>query len=182
MTFRTLPDYYSHAYFRSLAGQADGSERAIWAVISVLGRPSGYLDLGCGDGAMVQAIYSIAHGALGMELSEAARDIAAVQSPNARIIVRDLRRLLPPTGSWSLVTCIDVVDWVDGVTPAFWANVAGASAEWLVWTGKAHRSELEWRGLRYCARETERVAAAWRDCLGDRAGLADEVLVFRKEE
>lgn len=56
------PDFYSRSYFQGLSRITALNERAIWAVISILGKPEGYLDLGCGDGSMVAAINSISGG------------------------------------------------------------------------------------------------------------------------
>lgn len=173
------PDFYSRSYFQGLSRITALNERAIWAVISILGKPEGYLDLGCGDGSMVAAINSISGGSIGVELSEAAREVAATVSSRARILVKDLRNPCELRGPFSLVTCIDVAPWIDKPNGTFWYNVCNHVSDWLVWTGTAYRQELEERGLTYCARQTADIAYAWSR-LGERAWMADEVLVMRR--
>lgn len=173
------PDFYSRDYFRGLSRISHLNKRAIWAVIAVLGEPQGYLDLGCGDGSMVAAIQSTAGSSLGIELSEAAREVAATASSRARILVKDLRNPCELRGPFSLVTCIDVAPWIERLNGTFWYNVTNHVSDWLVWTGKGYRYELEDRGLVYCDRQTADIAYCWSR-LGERAWMADEVLVMRR--
>lgn len=185
MTLAPSPDFTSRDYFHSLHAHAPINQQLIWAAIAHLGAPGAYLDLGCGDGTMVQALHCLAHPALGVEFHESAKQVIEQVSPNARVILRDLRRPFRLSGAFDLTSCIDVSQHIDPLSfPIFLDNVVNHTDGWLIWTGQEHVRALEHSGLVVALRETVALSHTWKVLGGKERGdyLGESVCVLRRPQ
>lgn len=188
--------YDNLEWYKSLRKFREWNERAMWAILALLGRPQGHLDMGCGDSSMLRVSkFAGVKNVLGIEVSSHARTIAPQR---VHVMVRDLTQPLEKLrGRFDLVTCIEVAEHVtpEG-TDIFLDNVTRNVAERLIFTaappgqdGTGHincRPAPEWvdmiegRGLHYNDHLTERLKDSWIYATGPMFWLPQNVMVFGK--
>lgn len=105
-------------------------ERVLWAALSILGRPDGFLDIGAGDGYVVRtAAASAVKPALGVE-SDA--DICANSAIGSRMLCRVLTKPFKIIGPFELVFCLRAPFDLSTDLEALGENLVMHTHKWLV--------------------------------------------------
>lgn len=191
-------ELYDRAWFDSLARFRPFNETAFWAIIAHLGRPTSYLDVGCGDGWMVRAAHMVGcKPAVGLEVPGATRWIRRPRPYDIR--EHDLRDPFEIDATFSLVTCIEVGEHLPPESADILvSSLARAVAPdgWLVFTaaapgqgGEGHtncqpqeywRWRIEREGLVYLPDTTSRLRATWDYTTGPMFWLPQNLQVFHR--
>lgn len=124
---------YDAAWFESLAQYRTFNERALWAILAHLDRPTSYLDVGCGDGWMVRAARRAGcNPSIGIECSQDAKRIAGKW---ARIVVHDVTKPITLRWQFELVSSIEVAEHLQPEgSEAYIGNLVRHTSKWLVFT------------------------------------------------
>lgn len=113
-------------YYESLRVQ---NERVLWAVLSILGRPDGLLDIGCGDGWNVRAAFAAAvKPSLGVE-SDA--EICSISALGPKLKCYQVDRPFFVTGYFELVFCLMATQHVQDLQ-GLGENLINHTKHWLV--------------------------------------------------
>lgn len=168
------------------------NERAILGAFALLGTPQSYLDVGCGDGWMVNIARRLGcKPALGVDSSLDARKVGRYW---ATILVRDISRPFVlydyrNGGSilqFELVTSISADSTISDIsTDAYVGNVVRHTGKWLIFVGSTSTTDY-WKdcftnaGLTYNADMTRRLAEMWRWSTGPLQALPHAVQVFQR--
>jgi SAM-dependent methyltransferase len=114
-------------YFESLR---DRNERVLFAVLSILGRVDGFLDIGCGDGWNVRKAYAVAiKPSLGIE-SDA--EICQVSSVGVTLKCCQVDRPFRATGYFDLVFCLNATKYEHLDLEELGENLINHTSRWLV--------------------------------------------------
>jgi SAM-dependent methyltransferase len=151
------------------------------------------LDVGAGQGFLVDEMVKRSKVVKGVEREEAAR---AFMSPNAkeRIVIGDATNGSCPGGKFDMVTCVEVAEHIEPEkTEGLLDNVTSRSAKWLFFTAddtpsRLHinlhplswwQEQIEGRGFRFDDQKTGAIRGALKDnpCpwLGKNAMLFERV-------
>jgi len=189
MTF----DYNTLSWASGLAQARAVNEQALWAVAAILGRPSSYLDLGCGDGWMVRIAQMLGCApAIGLEGSATCVEVG---SQYADVRLQDLAQPFNLECTFDLVTCIEVAEHLSAEAASqLVESIRIHSAHWLVWTaaienqgGDGHincqplsywRDLLQAAGFSYREDKTKAIHDVWTICTGALFWLPQNVQVF----
>lgn len=143
-------------HYKKFISNRAANERLLWGIFSHLGKPDGYLDVGCGDGWMVHtAMLTGVRPCVGIEASEAVRGVAP---PSVHLLVRDLRRTITLNSYFGIVTCINVADEIDSDgARTLITNLVSFTSRYLVFKSTLKEPEntehwvhsLEKAGLKY---------------------------------
>lgn len=137
------------------------NERVLWAVLSIIGRPDGFIDVGCGDGWVVRTAFAAAiKPSIGIESDS---EVCAATALNSKMLCRQLDEPFRVGGYFELVFCLTA-------TKASWDierlgyNLLSHTDKWLVcakpWPDNIIHS------LRYRNDLSTRLACAISDDLG----------------
>lgn len=114
-------------YFESI--RVD-NERILWAVLSIIGRPDGFIHIGCGDGWVVRSAFASAiKPSIGIE-SDA--EICSVSSLGAKILCRQLDRPFKVGGYFGLVMALTATKLSNIDLHQLGLNLLAHTDRWLV--------------------------------------------------
>jgi len=185
---------YEKEWYESLSGMRPHNERALWGVFAHLGRPSSFLDMGCGDGWLVYTARTAGvPTSVGVEVSP---DAATVAPMGTEIITHDLGKPLGLGKIFDLVISWEVAEHLDeSCADEFVRNLARHTGRYLVFTaavvgqgGYHHvncqpleywRDKLHFAGMRYEQPLTDALRETWRNTVGPLVWLPNNVQVFR---
>lgn len=171
------------------------SGRCFLAALAHLGVPHSLLDVGCGDGHLVEVGAQLGIAALGIDLL-----VATGRTPHGgELCTMDLKGPADVGREFDLMLCWEVAEHLPAVyTPRLLEFIAchlqiGGT---LLWTaaipgqgGSGHvnertkafwRSELERSGLVYHSALTDRIVATWKDVSGPAWWYPQNLQVFVK--
>lgn len=197
--------YQNEEWFRSLAYTDEWNRRALLAVLAILGRPSAFLDLGCGNGALVDLMRRLEDiGPVPIDYSvgvELWLPPGLADARPRRYIQADLRDPYDAGSRFDLVTCWEVAEHLPpesadtfcdnmarhvkpGGHLVFTAAAPGQGGEHHVneQCGSYWRAKLEARGLQYDKDLTGPVALAWQWATGPCFWLPANVMVFGRDD
>jgi hypothetical protein len=181
--------YQTNKWFKSLEYTREWNERALYAAMSILGKPDSFLDIGCGDGSLVTMMGTVVSGFCG----------GVEMSPTHPMVFQgDLRNQFDLHLRCALTISWEVGEHLpEASADTYCDNVARHVGEWLVFTaahpgqgGEYHineqpkaywRDKLEARGLVYAGAETGHLAEVWRWATGPCWWLPTNVQVFKGE-
>lgn len=194
--------YENEAWFESLAYTDEWNERALFAVMALLGKPETFMDLGCGNGTLVHLMQSLeifrdVEGYnVGVELS-----LPPYLQHDTLFVQADLREPYDHGRQFDLVTCWEVGEHLpeesaDTLCATCARHVAPGGH--LVFTSAAvdqggdhHLNEqpqsywgnkLTASGLKYDQYKTGPVQTAWQWATGPCFWLPQNVMVFCWED
>lgn len=185
---------YDKAWFDSLAKYREWNERAMWAILATLGKPSSMVDLGCGDAWMVRtARMAGVKPSLGVEVSRALKLLRPLW---ASVYIADLRLPLVLNRKYDLVVSVETAEHLEPeYADTYVDNVVNHCAKWLVFTaaipgqnGEGHvncqpkeywQEKFEAKGLIYSGHYTYVLAEAWKWATGPMFWLPQNVQVFK---
>lgn len=165
----------------------------MWAAFAHLGRPTSFLDLGCGDGWMVRtARMAGAKPAVGVELSP---DIKKLRIKWAKVLIHDLSTPFDLEHLFDLVVSIEVGEHMsEAASDMYVRNIARHVGKHLVFTaaapgqgGDGHincqpqeywRAKIQNLGLCYNEQATQRLRESWKYCTGPMFWLPQNLQVF----
>lgn len=187
--------YTNDEWMRSLDYTDEWNINAIRAVMSILGVPQTFLDIGCGNGRLAEYMYrhlgewAIDTLSMGIELYNPTGD--------KFIVVHDLREPLDLGIQFDMVACWEVGEHLpEESADVLCQTIARHTLDHLVFTsahpgqgGDYHVNEQPqeyWRdkltglGLTYLSDETDEVRYAWTQCTGPCWWLPANVQVFKR--
>ena len=190
------PTFYNKDWFMYLSRFDSVLETALYAAFAHLGKPSSFLDVGCGTGWLVKVCYAMGiRPSYGIELSP---DVKSV-FPDERtrlIYIHDLRKPIHLGMTFDMVWCVEVAEHLPPEASEVLCNtLAEHTGKVLVFTaasvgqgGDQHVNEqppefwrelLTARGLVYDAASTEHLRETWRWTTGPCFWMPANVQIFR---
>jgi len=194
---------YNAAWLDTQKYTHEWGERALLGVFAHLGVPDTYLDLGCGDGYLVEMAARMGILSVGVDIA-LERD---VYFPMQILLKRDLAtklsldqmrfsQVLTAGKGYDVVTSWEVGEHLEEAAVEIYLDtVRHHTGKWLVFTaaavgqgGEGHINcqpqEYWWerlvaRGLTYCEAETDHIKETWRWATGPCFWLPQNVQVFK---
>jgi len=186
-------DYNTKDWAKGLAQIRPTMERMIWSELAIFGRPSGFLDLGCGDGWSVRtARVNGIDPAIGIELSQACVDVGMYY---ADIRQHDLTQPLQIPYQFDLINCLEVAEHLpESAADTLVRTIKWHARNWVVWTaavpgqgGDGHincQPHEYWKqkfsevNMHFADETTALVKQAWLVCTSNKIWYPANVQVF----
>ena len=150
---------YDEQWYASMEPHHEWKERCLFILLGIIGKPSSYLDIGCGDAHTVDIMGRITEDALGIDL----------ESSNPIVLPHDLRNPLNLGRKYDLVVSTEVGEHLPvEVADIYLYSVVRHVGNWLVFSA-AHPGQGGYNHI------NEQPKEYWREKI-ERFGLATSPL------